>query len=326
MIKKITVLFLFLFIISCASHGKKQTPQQTSEQNLLPPLTQPEKGPGGSNYSYSSVDMTFTGEGAERVDIFFPHNLTSPVPVVIFIHGYSAISPTYYQYWIYHIVKKGAVVIYPYYQTFLAVTQEKMYQKLVTDVVRGYHLIEKSSLPIITSGVGMIGHSLGGDFAVKLATDIEDYGLPTPLFVFSVEPGPAGFVPTIDFDKIPSAAKLVSLYGDQDFVVGSYSAKRIFYSAKNIPKANRVLIALHTDYRKDYSLTASHFSPLASGDETIDAFDWYGFWKWSVALMNCSFYNQECDFVLKDTENAKFMGKWSDGTPVKQPDFIYNDK
>ena len=46
---------------------------------------------------------------------------------------------------------------------------------------------------------------------------------------------------------------------------------------------------------------------------------WGGPWKWLDALMSCSFANQHCDTALGNTPQQRFMGVWSDGVPVVEP-------
>ena len=48
----------------------------------------------------------------------------------------------------------------------------------------------------------------------------------------------------------------------------------------------------------------------------LDAFDTYGTWKWTDALMDCSFTKKNCQYAFGSTTQEQFMGSWSDGTPV----------
>jgi hypothetical protein len=51
----------------------------------------------------------------------------------------------------------------------------------------------------------------------------------------------------------------------------------------------------------------------------VDALDWYGTWKWADALMSCSFAGKDCQYALGDTPEQRFMGTWSDGVPIAEP-------
>lgn len=50
---------------------------------------------------------------------------------------------------------------------------------------------------------------------------------------------------------------------------------------------------------------------------SANAVDYYGFWKLFDGLCDAAFHNRNRQFALGNTEQQRFMGKWSDGTPVK---------
>jgi hypothetical protein len=54
----------------------------------------------------------------------------------------------------------------------------------------------------------------------------------------------------------------------------------------------------------------------------VDALDWYGTWRLLDDLMNCSFAKLDCAYVVGDTPEQRFMGVWSDGTPVTEAQVI----
>jgi pimeloyl-ACP methyl ester carboxylesterase len=49
-----------------------------------------------------------------------------------------------------------------------------------------------------------------------------------------------------------------------------------------------------------------------------DAMDYYGTWKLFDALCDAAFYGRNRQYALDNTPQQRFMGKWSDGTPVKE--------
>ena len=51
-----------------------------------------------------------------------------------------------------------------------------------------------------------------------------------------------------------------------------------------------------------------------------DALDFYGYWKWFDGLTDAAFHGKNREFALGNTPRQKFMGQWSDGTPVKPPE------
>ena len=54
------------------------------------------------------------------------------------------------------------------------------------------------------------------------------------------------------------------------------------------------------------------------GHKSLDALDYYGTWKLFDGLMDAAFYGKNVQYALGDTPEQCYMGKWSDGTPVKE--------
>jgi hypothetical protein len=50
----------------------------------------------------------------------------------------------------------------------------------------------------------------------------------------------------------------------------------------------------------------------------IDALDYYGTWKLFDALEDAALFGKDREYALGDTPQQRYMGKWSDGVPVKQ--------
>ena len=50
----------------------------------------------------------------------------------------------------------------------------------------------------------------------------------------------------------------------------------------------------------------------------VDALDFYGLWKLFDALCDAAFSGRNRQYALGNTPQQRFMGKWSDGTPVKE--------
>ena len=52
--------------------------------------------------------------------------------------------------------------------------------------------------------------------------------------------------------------------------------------------------------------------------DTTDAMDYFSTWKLFEALTDYAFYGINGEYCLGNTPEQRFMGKWSDGTPVKE--------
>ena len=171
----------------------------------------------------------------------------------------------------------------------------------------------------------------------------------------AVEPGltqsPAN-VPMADLKKIESDTLLISVAGDRDTLAKDYDAKRIYYESTRVSTDNKDFVRLVTDDRGSPPLIANHRAPTApdryydngEGDLTarrsgqtsagtpidgqtsressripsVDALDYYGTWKLFDALCDAAFYGKNREFALGNTPQQRFMGKWSDGVPVKE--------
>ncbi|NOX97817.1 MAG: alpha/beta hydrolase [Nitrospirae bacterium] len=59
------------------------------------------------------------------------------------------------------------------------------------------------------------------------------------------------------------------------------------------------------------------FPDLKNSSRSINALDYYGFWKLFDGLYEAAFYSRNREYALGNTPRQRFMGKWSDGTPVK---------
>src|SRR4051794_33801759 len=56
------------------------------------------------------------GRGAVATTILREPGLRAPAPVVLFLHGWGATTPSYYRPWLEHLAREGNVVLYPRYQ------------------------------------------------------------------------------------------------------------------------------------------------------------------------------------------------------------------
>jgi pimeloyl-ACP methyl ester carboxylesterase len=159
-----------------------------------------------------------------------------------------------------------------------------------------------------------------------------------------------------DLSLIGKDTLLLTVAGDRDRLVKDIDAKRIFKESINILPANKNFVVLVSDDHGSPALTANHFAPCApnpqysdpsiggplrlrlreriqqrqqeagndspdftvAGSRGIDALDFYGTWKLFDGLCDAAFYSRNREYALGNTPQQRFMGKWSDGTPVKE--------
>ena len=331
-------------------------------QGVTPPL-QPSNGPGGSQYSHTSVTRNRYGKGGQEYWIFEP-DLPKPrsAPVVVLLHGWGGMNPLYYGAWIDHLVKRGNIVIYPRYQASLLTSLKDFTPNTLSAVKDALDRLqtEKGHVSPALNKFAAVGHSMGGLLAANLAALASESKLPRVRAVMSVEPGitesPINFA-LADLKKIPADTLLLALAGDQDSLVRDTDAKRIYYESTRIPAANKDFITLVSDSHGTPALIASHRAPTAldksydSGEglsgapggtsdpigdapqvkrrvrpETmmVNALDYYGTWKLFDALCDTAFTGKNREYALGNTPQQRFMGLWSDGVPVKE--LIVTDK
>lgn len=236
------------------------------------PPAQPASGPGGSDYAFARVGKFSTGTGSEDVTIFWPE---SPVPkeklpLVIFTHGWGAMDPVHYEAWIDHLVRKGAIVLYPRYQENMRVKPDTFTANAVAGVRRGLDWLAKrkdGAQPDLER-VANVGHSAGGVLAANLAVALPAAKLPTPKAVMSVEPGvtrgPKGtLLPLADLNQIASTTLLLVVSGEDDELVGDQDARRIFEESSAIPAAQKDWVELQSDDHGEPALVATHRAPAA---------------------------------------------------------------
>lgn len=286
------------------------------------PPNQPSEGPGGSNYSHGDVQETSYKTGAKKYWIFEPINpKPDSAPLIVFNHGWSAVDPIAYIEWIDHIVKKGNIVVYPRYQRGLYSGYKEFNSNAIQAVKDAIETLQQEDhVSPELDKFAIVGHSLGGGITANMAAQAEDEGLPIPKVIMPVQPAIA-YSETGDFSKIPAETLMLVVVGEDDTVVGNRSGIIIFNNSAQIPLSNKDFVIQVTDTYGDPDLVADHIAPVClpkSLSDTVDAMDFYSTWKLFDALTDYAFYGINEEYCLGDTPEQRYMGLWSDGTPVKE--------
>lgn len=313
------------------------------------PPQQPAFGPGGSDYTHAAVGAMRLGEGGEEVWLFWPEEPTpSKAPLVVFMHGWGAISPKPYAGWIAHLVRKGNIVAYPRYQESIYTPFDEM----EPNAIAGLRMAWKAAAgqtPVRpeTDKVAWVSHSLGGILTVNLASASVDIGLPPPGAVMIVQPGGDERIALVNEPDLPESTRAVVVTGDADHWVGSAPAARIVDALQKVLPTDHIsYVTVPSDWHSFPPLIANHFAPLAqsplldsaldgiaeNGTKQVDfsaatadaatpetdALDYYGYWKLADGLIDEVFRGTHGDFAFGDTAAQRFMGVDSDGDPVRQ--------
>lgn len=305
-----------------------------------PPL-QPGAGPGGSDYSHNGVifsDFTswLSGDGYW----LFEPNQPKPdsADVIVFNHGYGVFNPGPYGQWIEHLVRKGNIVIFPKYQLNDASLPSGYTPNAITGISDAFNELNTNPNRVKPrmEHFAIIGHSFGGVITANLVTEYATYGTPKPQCFMLCQPGTGGF----DSGRITSYSGMDTDYnalivvGDDDIVVGDAFGREIMDSTL-IPTTHKNYIIHYEDNHGSPVLEATHNEPLCKNNDydggtvsTVitggyvasnqDAVDYYCYWKLADALLNCTFYGTDCNYAFGDTPEQRYMGEWSDGTPVTE--------
>lgn len=305
---------------------------------------QPTSGPGGSDYPFADLVIHRYGENATQFWIFEPAEPTpKSAPVIIFCHGWGVMSPNIYGAWIKHLVRRGNIVIYPRYQAVLLDPMK--------DYTGNTLNAEKAAMRELQSGshvspeldhVAIVGHSMGGAIVPNLAAIAASENLPVPKAICCVEPdNHPGFAPAIqmpieDFSKIPPQTLTLMIVGDRDMVARDDTAKELYALLGQIPPDKKNYVVMRSDDHGSPPIIASHRAPVALDTLDPETTDWegasfqrykthpagalayYGLWKLFDGLTDAAFYGKNIQYALGNTPEQRYMGKWSDGTPVKE--------
>jgi acetyl esterase/lipase len=296
--------------------------------------TQPTSGPGGSEELFSGltrIEQPDPNQPGADYWLFVPSDPLpgvsapdGPFPLVVFIPGKMLGDPEPYLAWIEHLVRRGAVVLFPDWQGTTTDADEPAYrQHLLADVGNALGTLEQEGVLIDPNRVAVVGHSVGGVLAVDYAASAAAAGLPVPAAVMGVSPSctteevaclgaDLGIIP-------PTTRVLLVTMADDPGSTGPAAVERMWSGLGMVPPENRDIVTLITDGHGKPSLLAVHLQALADYDlDKPDAFDWYGTWKWLDALMGCAFEGEWCEYALGNTPEQRFMGTWSDGVPVTE--------
>lgn len=297
----------------------------------LPP-DQPLQGPGGAEYPCGRVIRTIQGSGDQAYYLFEPDEpRPATAPLVVFLHGWGGTNPDYYHTWIEHLVRKGSIVIFPVYQSWGSLLSGGRYTTNCLEAIRAAikMLQSKDHVRPELDRLAIVGHSVGGILALNIAALAQQSGLPVPKAIMSVEPKRA---PTLSLEKlsaISSRTLLLVVVGDQDGLSPD-DAVRIFRNTNQIPLKNKDFVTLVSDDYGAPPLIADHLAPtgkvsagklmlsIAGGAAGTDALDYYGTWKLFDALTDAAFFGKNREYALGNTAQQRYMGKWSDGRPVKE--------
>lgn len=286
------------------------------------PPVQASTGPGGAAATYATVLASSFGSAQAQFWIFEPQGSGStPLPLVVFMHGYGALQPDLYQAWIDHIVRRGAIVVYPRYQADLLTPVATFTPNALAAIHSAIDVLQAGGHAVADlARTAVVGHSYGGVIAANLAALAATSSLPAFDALMCCAPGTGGFNTYANYADVPAGTLLLAIACANDTVVFDTDAKRIFLETTAVPLADKDFVLVRSDPHGTVPLVAEHGAPAASNAAPApDALDFYGFWKWFDGLTDAAFYGTNRAYALGNTPEQRYMGTFGDGVPVVEP-------
>ena len=230
---------LLLTLVLVAGCGGGNDTTTTSSAPPAPPSTAnaPRPGPPADTTPPrpdlpADVSVSFAGRGAQGAWVLRREGAAKD-PVLLFLHGWTAVNPELYGPWLTHLVRKGSTVVYPVYQDAPFLAPDLAFEGVVAGVRAA--IAEEALRP---QGWVVAGHSAGAAMSADYAASAERLDLPPARAIFSAYPGrmirgiPLKLPEIADPRKIPRTTRVVAFYGTNDQTVGDTTAKRIVARAQ----------------------------------------------------------------------------------------------
>lgn len=308
------------------------TPQTVAHDQTASPVpsltvtqpTQPETGPGGAQTPYPAARMTHVYDGPNaRYYLWEPAIdadgatpvVTETLPLILYIPGWGdspAPTPQDETEWMSHLARLGNVVVAPVYYDPVVTYVQQVLPLAIEELQKPGHT------PVDLDRFAVVTYSYGSAAGVEYTATAAAEGLPVPKALFLNAPCVGKFCPPIpevaELGQLPEGLKVVVMAYDIDQTVFVDWPTRLFDQFIDLPVEDRNFVLMQSDDHGSPAITADH----EVGWEEVDAADWYGLWKINAALFSCAFSGTDCEYALGDTEEQRFMGVWSDGTPVRE--------
>ena len=300
---------------------------------------------------HALVRVLAVGKGPQRAYAFVPDApLPEKAPVILFHHGWLGTSPKNFGALIDHLVRRGAVVIYPVYQdppntmprevTALAGNADRAALAAVEEAYPG--MMERGKTLYY-------GYSMGAAIALNLALAPGKYGLPPPRALALAAPGDAHHVvrgaeaATIvgAVEKLPADLPVALMAGAADTSIGLPTARALAARLCHVRPDRRTLLIFPSDESGDVHIKAGHGSPGApdsrydfrdprgpvpdriparegfEASASLNKLDFNGYWKVVSGLLDWIESDRYPVEVFGLGAEARFLGLWADGTPYK---------
>src|SRR4051794_6351016 len=174
--------------------------------------SQPATGPGGADFAYDGMRAQHFGpwpaeaQGGTGFWLFEPLGprvagtpvAEAALPLVIFLHAFTITDPEWYHVWIDHLVRRGAIVVYPDYEPEFGSVMADLEQTDYAQTLRDTEAAIGSALKVLgtdehvradLSRVAVVGASFGAILGADYAAEATGQGLPQPSALLLANPG-----------------------------------------------------------------------------------------------------------------------------------------
>lgn len=255
----------------------------------------------------------------EKVQVFRPVEIATPVPVIFFAPGFSNNDPAEYRPLINHIVSRGFALVYAPFQVVSG--DLSLNEKRYNTIWAGFEeALKRFGSSFDLTRVAFFGHSYGGAaLPAMMQRGVVGKGWgKNGAFVYSMAPWYVFQFGAKEYVNWPQHVKLLVQVYENDGVCDHRMAKEI-YDRVNLPVSEKDFVMLRSERRFNYTLDAEHGTPSTGSDE--NALDYYGVYRMFDALADYAFNQSEAGKRValgNGSAEQRFMGNWPDGQPVRE--------
>ncbi len=296
------------------------------------PPEQPSSGPGSDVYAHGSYTLSDYGSGDLKYWVYEPASpVPATAPVLLYLHGWSADNPVYYQEMLIHFARKGYIVVFPKYGDWFNISSyeanaKTAFENALTELQSGSHVSPDLDKVIFS------GHSLGTQIASRMADTAASFSYPEPKALILHEPAGAtqlqnDFAIDNNMNNVSSDTLLtIILRDDWSTDPGGYPVPvTIWHATEHLTDRNAFRVRNDTFGSPD--LLSEHSSMQTSNvnfweNNKVDAIDTWGYWRPTEAAINYALYGTDSQYVLGGGADVIDMGNWSDGTPVVKKEIV----
>ncbi len=260
--KQLWILPTLMLIAACSSHAQFEGPVPHISEGYGA------EGPHGvATVSFPSPLWT-----TKDVTVYYPSDLTDPVPVIFYSHAWGLNDAGIYSDLLQHMASRGYAVVFSPYKT-IGSTDEERYDILF----EGFHeAVLEYPLLLDSSRCGFMGHSFGGGAtpAMTLRGLVDNGWGADGSFMFMMAPWYVHEVSQTELQTFPSGTNLLlQLYADDranDHRMGVDLFENI-----SIPDAFKDCVFVYADTVSEYAYLADHSLPAQNSQNPSTAFNAY---------------------------------------------------